>query len=150
MATTWVLLGIQQPKVLLHSILSDRNKMKIQLEDKEIEIKKLPIGRYAEFLKIIKEIFAKSNFINDLTLLSDKEFLSKLPEIIIENLPQVLQIISVGTFLSKEEVEKLGLNECLDILLAIFEVNKYEKVYEKIKKGLARLPEKSIQKNQIG
>lgn len=115
--------------------------MKVVLENKEIiEVTKLPIGRYAEFLQIIRGLFSKVGVVSSLTGLTNEEFLSQLPTIIADNIPEVVKIIHVGTGMDEAKVEQLGLNECIDLVMAIFEVNKYAEVYEKIKKGLARLP----------
>lgn len=118
--------------------------MKVKLDEKTIEINKLPIGKYAEFLKILKGIFAKSGMLEDVLAIKNEEFLSALPDLIAQNLPEAIAIIKLGTGLPDEEVETMGINEAIDCMLAIFEVNKYAEVYEKIKKGIARLPKKPV------
>lgn len=118
--------------------------MKVKLDSETIEITKLPIGRYDQFLKVIKEILSKAGVLSDLTNLTNEEFLGKLPEIIAENLPQVIKIIQIGTGMPEDKIAALGLNECIDVVMAIFEVNKYSEVYEKIKKATARLPKQNL------
>lgn len=117
--------------------------MKVQLENREIEIKKLPLGRYAELLKVLRTLPQK---FESLSGIEDKEWLGKLPDLIIENLPDVIEIIHIGTELSMEEAHALGLREAIDLITAIVEVNEYKQVYEKIKKGMARLPQKEVPK----
>lgn len=122
--------------------------MKVKLDNKDIEVTKLPLGRYSEFLEIFHTLPSKLN-LSSLADMKTQDILRMLPEIILNNIPEAQKIIMVGTGLPKEEVEALGMNESIDLLMAIFEVNQYKEVYEKIKKGIARLPKIST-KTQAG
>lgn len=123
--------------------------MKVKLDKTEVEVVKLPIGRYSELLEVFRALSTKIN-LSDFTTGSNKDILKMLPDLILGNLPEALKIIQIGTGLSQEEVSALGLNECIDLIMAIIEENKYADVYEKIKKGLARLPKVNTQVKPTG
>lgn len=115
-------------------------KKTIKLDDRELTIEKLPIGRYAELLKSLQELPRKfANFEQT----PQTQLIEIIPKLVGEALPDVLRIIEIATPLESEEVEKLGLAEVVDILVAIFEVNNYAKVFETIKKVQARPVAKS-------
>lgn len=118
--------------------------MKVTLENSELEVKKLPIGRYKELLDVFKSLASKLSVFVGRT---NKEIMGLLPQLIVDNLPEALQIISIGTAMPMEEVEKLGLAECIELIEAIYQVNKYAEVYEKIKKA-STLLQQTNQKNQ--
>lgn len=109
--------------------------MKIKLENKTIEIKKLPIGKYSELLNAVQTL---PNQIQDLGSFDNATVISKLPQLIAGATPDFVNIVTIATELEKEEVEQLGLDEFVDIILAIIEVNNYKKVFDKVKKALAR------------
>ena len=106
----------------------------VQLDDKSIEIKKLPIGEYAELLKAIKKLPSHFKDIDDLDV---GKIIDKLPEIVSDSLPDLLAVMSVATRMSVEEVSQLGLDEIAKLIIAIYKVNNYAEVYQLIKKGLA-------------
>ena len=118
----------------------------VQLDDQKVEVKKLPIGEYADLLKAVKKL--PSHF-KDVTNLNTEIIIQKLPEIAGDSLPDLLGVISIATKMPVEEVAKLGLDEIAKLIVAIYQVNNYAEVYALIKKGLAHPSLKKItQKNQ--
>lgn len=118
----------------------------VQLDEQTIEVKKLPIGEYADLLRSIKKLPAH---FKDVTNLEVSTIIEKLPEIAGNSLPDLLGIISVATKMTVEEIEPLGLDEIAKLIMAIYEVNNYAEVYKLIKKGLAHPALKEItNKNQ--
>lgn len=109
--------------------------VEVKLDDRTIEVKKLPIGRYVELLKAFDGILPR---IGALDGISNDEVLSRLPVIISESLPDMINILVLTTELKKEEVEQLGLDECINILESVVEVNNLKSVFEKVKKVMAR------------
>lgn len=109
--------------------------MKVKTDIRTITVEKLPLGKYAELLRAVQEL---PKHINSLGGLKNDEIIPKIPTIIANSLPDVIGIFTIATDLTAEEVEKLGLDEATDVFLAIIEVNNYQKIYEKIKKALAR------------
>lgn len=117
--------------------------IKVKLDEKTIEISKLPLGRYAELLKSIREI---PKHVSGLSGLTNDEIFGSLPLIISECLPDVISIITIATSLKAEEIEAMGLDEVTRVVMGIIEVNNYKEVAELIKKALAR-PELQAAKN---
>lgn len=116
------------------------------LDGQKIEVKKLPIGEYAELLKAIKKLPSHFKNIDDLDV---STIIDKLPEIIGDSLPDLLAVISIATKMPVEEVEQLGLDDISKLIIAIYKVNNYAEVYQLIKKGLAHPSIKQLkQENQ--
>lgn len=109
--------------------------LKVKLDNSEIEIAKLPIGKYAELLKAIKEL---PKHIGGLENKSTDSIIETLPVLIGESLPDIIDILTIATPLTKEQVEAMGLDEVTKVVLAVIEVNNFREVYENIKKALAR------------
>lgn len=107
----------------------------VKIEGEDIEVKKLPIGRYAEILKAVKELPKHLSGIDEL----DKNtVLEKLPELIGVATPDIINIVSIATGIPSAKVQEYGLREMTDLVMAIFEVNEYQEVYTKIKKAMAQ------------
>jgi hypothetical protein len=106
----------------------------VKLDDKEIEVKKLPIGQYAGLLKAVQELPKQ---IKSIESLNADSILEILPELIGSSLPDVIRIISIATELPEDEVAGMGLAEIVKLVEAIYTVNNYADVYEVIKKALA-------------
>jgi hypothetical protein len=107
----------------------------VELETGAIEIKRLPLGKYADLLKALETLPGQLAGFTDL---KNDELLSKLPAIIGNSLPEVMKIISIAANLPEKDVAELGLDETIEILMAIFEVNKIQKIADSIKKLTAR------------
>lgn len=110
-------------------------QIEIQLDSKKLVVKKLPLGRYAELLRAVKEL---PKHIQGLDNLENSAIVSKLPNIIADAFPDFVNLITIATDLTKEEVEEMGLDEATKVVLAVIEVNQYREVYENIKKAMAR------------
>lgn len=107
----------------------------VKLDNKSIEVAKLPIGKYAELLKALKEL---PKHVKGLENKQNDEIFALLPNIIGEALPDVIEILTIATPLKKEEVEQMGLDEVTRVIIAIVEVNNFREVFENIKKATAR------------
>lgn len=109
----------------------------IQLESKTIEISKLPIIKYAELLKLVKEL---PKYLKDMDQKSGADIIEQIPLLIGVALPDVINIIvcACDDQVTREEVEQMGLDEVTDIAVAIVEVNNYAKVFDRIKKAMAQ------------
>lgn len=109
--------------------------MKLEIANNTIEVSKLPIGKYVELLRAFKELPKK---IAGLDKIDNDTIIAELPTMIEQALPEFLAMLSIATPLSIEQLSKLGLDEIVDLVLAVVEVNKFKEVYSKIKKALAR------------
>lgn len=107
----------------------------IKIDSGNVEVAKLPIGKYAELLRAIKEL---PKHVNGLQGKTNDEIFSMIPAIISEALPDFVDILTIATPLKKDEIEAMGLDEITRVVLAVVEVNNYREVYENIKKAMAR------------
>ena len=111
------------------------NTITLHLDGGEVIIAKLPLGKYAELFKAIKELPKK---IKGLVLTDKTKMIEIIPQLMGEAMPDVINILEIATPLKREEIEALGLDEATQIMIAILQVNNYSAVYEMIKKALAR------------
>ena len=109
--------------------------IKIKLDNKTIEISKLAIGKYAELLKALKEIPKK---IAGMDKATPDQILEMLPNIISDSLPEAINILTIATPLTSEELYGLGLDEIVRVCLAVYEVNNYKDIFEQVKKVTAQ------------
>jgi hypothetical protein len=109
--------------------------LKVKLDNGDIEVAKLPIGKYADLLKAIKEL---PKHIKGLENQSNEAILESLPMLISESLPDFIGILTIATPLTSEQIEAMGLDEVTRVVLAVVEVNNFREVYDNIKKALAR------------
>lgn len=105
--------------------------LNVKLDDRSVDIPKLPIGEYAELLKAIKQLPKHFRTIENL----DKDkIIENLPTILGDCLPDVIGVLSIATRLPKEEIEQMGLDEISKLVAGVFEVNNFAGVYELLKK----------------
>lgn len=109
--------------------------IKVKIDTGDVEVAKLPIGKYAELLKAIKEL---PKHVKSLEGRSTESVIEILPALIGESLPDFIEILTIATPLKKEEIEAMGLDEVTRVVLAIVEVNNFREIYDNIKKAMAR------------
>lgn len=112
----------------------DMKTITVKLDNFSIEVAKLPIGKYAELLKAIKELPKHIKGIENKT---NEEIFAQLPILISEALPDFIDILTIATTLKAEQISLMGLDEVTRIVLAVIEVNNYREVYNNIKKAIA-------------
>jgi hypothetical protein len=117
-----------------------KKTIQIDLEEKQIEISRLPVFEYAELLRLLKEL---PKYLDTLSNQPPTSIIQQLPELISTSLPDVIAIVVFATQkqVSKEEVEQMGLNDLTNIVLGIIEVNDYTKIFDRLKKVMARQTE---------
>lgn len=113
-----------------------KKSLTITLDDKTVEINKLPIGEYVELLGALQEL---PKHISNFDTLNPQDLLSKLPTIVAQSLPEVLNVLHIATKLELEYLKTLGLHEIVDLFIGVVEVNKYDYLFSKVKKGLATM-----------
>ena len=107
----------------------------VKLENKTVEVKKLPLGKYAELLTAVKELPKRLGGLDKMT---NDQIFEQLPILVATSLPDLIGILSIATELKPEEINEMGLDEAVEVLVAVIEVNNYREVYENIKKVIAR------------
>lgn len=107
---------------------------KVKLDEREIVVRKIPIGEYPELIKAIKKL---PKYLQNWDSLEVEKIIEILPTIIGESLPDFLMIVSLMVKVPYNEISSLGLDEIAKLVRAIFEVNNYAEVYQIIKKAFA-------------
>jgi hypothetical protein len=105
--------------------------MKVKTKNKELEIKPLPLGKYAELMRVFEKL---PEHLGGLAGVSNDEALKKLPLLLADSLPEMAKILSIGSGLSEDEIYGLELSEATDLFLAVYEVNNYSGIFAKVKK----------------
>lgn len=114
-----------------------KKSIEVKLDGLTITISKLPLGKYSELLKAIKELPKHANNFKDL---DPTAALAILPEMIGDSLPDIIRILAIATPLTPEEIDDLGLDDVVKIVTAIIEVNNYAEVVRLAKKAMAPQP----------
>lgn len=110
--------------------------MIIQINEKPIEIKKMSLGKMAEFLSEI-ENFPK--ILENFKDLEKEQIISKIPELLAMASEELFALISKATGINRKEIKaEWGLDDLSVVINAILEVNNFDL----IKKNLAILTEK--------
>lgn len=105
----------------------------IKLDEKTVKITKLPIVQYAELIRAVKELPAH---FKDLQGKENSQLIEKLPEIIVNGLPDFIKVLTIATPLTESEIEQLGLDEITKLVMAVIEVNNYQEVYKTLKNAM--------------
>lgn len=120
-----------------------KRQKEIQLEDQVLVVKKLPIIRYAELMKVAKPIFAQLSTFDEL---SNEKLIANADVLVSENLPAFIDIVCIATTLKKSEVEQLGIDELIEVIVAIIEVNNYKKIFNSVKKNIPETKKQNLTK----
>lgn len=112
-----------------------KKSLTVKLDDRTIEVGKLPLGKYSELLKAVQVL---PEHIVGMDKLTNDEILRKLPAIIGASLPDIINMLTIATTLKKEEIEELGLDEVVRVVMAVIEVNNYKEIFDSLKKVTAR------------
>lgn len=107
----------------------------VKLDTKTVTIYKLPLGKYAELLKALKDM---PEHLQGLDNLGSKNILEVLPVMLTQSFPDLLKVLSITTPLTPEEITELGLDEVVKVVQAVIEVNNYQEVWTTVKKALAQ------------
>lgn len=105
----------------------------VQLDDRVVEIKKLPLRRYGELLLALDKL---PGYL-DQFLTSGDDVFKVVPKLLGSCIDDVTHVLTVATDMTPEEIGNLGVREAVDLFIAINEVNEYSAVFDKIKKAIA-------------
>lgn len=119
-------------------------------EEQVVVVKKLPLGRAVELSHVIESIPVRLQEITDNSKV--QEFLGSfdadkmeatefgialvefLPTLINVALDLVIELLAVGTGLKEDLLEQIGLDETIELLVAIFEVNNIQAIWGNFQK----------------
>lgn len=132
--------------------------VKIENLDREVQIKKLPLGKYSELIKAIdKDLPQLFKQFEGMDTDDEGAMLEALPTIITNALPQFQKLLAIATYhrtddrklvqqLTEEDFETaVGLDESVEILMAAWEVNNLKQLADKAKKWMPKKPAKGTQ-----
>lgn len=123
-----------------------KSKIVVIGDNEKIEIKKLPLGKYAQLMLALKnmptsvmsELQAIDTTDNDATI-------QTLFGLFGQAWGQILEIISIGSGIDADRLENdeaIGLDGGVELLLAIYEVNNLDKVIAQVKNAINRSAKK--------
>lgn len=112
---------------------------KIKIGDTEYQIKKMPLGRYAKFLKALEDL--PSDVVGDLMSadqISNEKFVQKLPSLLRKSYGQLIEVLHIATEVPKDVLNnQAGMLDATRLIKAVIEVNEYMKVKNAIS-GIAK------------
>lgn len=112
-----------------------KKTLKIQTDIGEVVVSKLPLGKYAELLKAIKELPKHLKGIEGKKV---DDVIELIPAIAGEGLGDVIRVLSVATDLPEKDLQTIGLDDAIALFKAIWEVNNFSFIQTEIKKVIAQ------------
>lgn len=103
-----------------------------------VTVRKLKIMEYANVLRELKTIPAKFGAIAGGEDLTNDKLIQLAPEVISESLPEVCKIFSMASDQDAVFFEDLYLDELVDVFVALYQINDFNKVADSVKKLTAR------------
>ena len=120
------------------SAITTMKSIKVQINNKEVTVSKLPLGKYAEVLNALDKLPEK---VSGLDKVSEDKLFSLLPKMIADSFPELLKIISIASDVPVEELSnEYGLDDVTLLLKGIFEVNDFDSVRKNIQGLLGKKP----------
>jgi hypothetical protein len=102
----------------------------IKINDKDVVVKKLPLGKYAEVISALDKL---PQTLGSIDKVSTEKVLSLLPKMISESFPELVRILSIASDVPEKELtDEYGLDDITVLLKAIFEVNNFELVKKNV------------------
>ena len=95
----------------------------VQLDSGPVEVKKLPLGKYALLLQELQEL---PKILEKITSFESDEILQQLPSMLATSWSDIVSIMAIATGVSKKELEEdIGLDEGISLVTAVIEVNNF-------------------------
>lgn len=96
----------------------------VKINNKDYQVKKLPLGKYAELFNALNEIPKE---LSKMDKVSTDTFLSQLPKIASVALPELVKVISIATDVTEKEIlDEMGIADVAQLVEAIFKANDLE------------------------
>lgn len=114
----------------------------VVIGDEKIEIKKLPLGKYAELMLALKNM--PSSVVKEMQSIdtsNEEATIQAIFGLFGQAWGQVLDILAIGSGIDKDRIEndpEIGLDGGVELFLAIYEVNNLQKVVNQIKNAINR------------
>ena len=118
------------------SAITTMKSIKVQINNKEVTVSKLPLGKYAEVLAALDKLPEK---VSGLDKVSEDKLFSLLPKMIADSFPELLKIISIASDVPVEELSnEYGLDDVTLLIKGIFEVNDFGLVIKNFQSLLSK------------
>lgn len=111
----------------------------ITINEKEVEIKKIPIGKFADLMMVIDKLpntvmdILSQDGVKDINNLSNAEMLGKIPKLLAKSQDEVFNLVSVASGVPKKEFKEMDPEEFLDVLETLIEVNNIQTLIDRVK-----------------
>jgi len=128
-------------------------QIEILIDEKPVLVYKLGLKKFAGLIKTLESLPELGKEIQAIYVQGDTEktlmqkMLPVLPDLIIKFLPDFNKILKISTNLSDEDIETLGPGDVYEIVEAFLLINKFDLIFEKVKKFGAQ-PIKPVAKLQ--
>jgi hypothetical protein len=115
----------------------------VVIGEEKIEIKKLPLGKYAELMLALKNM--PSSVMTELQSIdtsNEEATIQAVFGLFGQAWGQVLDILAIGSGIDKDRIAndpEIGLDGGVELFLAIYEVNNLQKVVNQVKNAINRL-----------
>ena len=103
----------------------------IQINGRDVVIKKIPLKKYAELVSAFEEL---PKHFKELSGKKNEEILTMVPQLIGSCYPDVARVFAVATDLPTTEIDEIGLDDAVRIIEALMEVNDFSYIIDKVKK----------------
>lgn len=112
------------------------NNVIVSINGVDYIVNKMPLGKIAKALQSLDKI---PNIIDKLDTTDNEKIIQQIPSLIMEAFPEFTKLLSIATGVDETIIaNEIGLAEATDLIIAVIEVNNFEKVFENIKKMTAR------------
>lgn len=109
----------------------------IEINGQEVTINKMKVGQFASLMlafedlpsvvtDIMKNMQGKESF-------TEVDLLAKLPHVIAHATDDVIQLVSVASGFTTEEINEFDFEELIDVVTAVVEINNLKVIVDKVK-----------------
>ncbi|AIF45434.1 MULTISPECIES: hypothetical protein [Virgibacillus] len=107
---------------------------KIKLNGEQVEIKKIPIGKFSELMLAIDNLpslVSEAISFEELENLNNEILLTKLPTLLAKAQDDIFKLVSVAS--GVENIEELDFEEFFDVVTTVIELNNIQAIVSKVK-----------------
>ena len=110
--------------------MENKKETKLNINGKEIVVKKMPLGQYAQLLSTLDQLPPEvtDEFVK-LDLQKPEAFLAKLPKLLAKSFPSFVKLLSIATGVDEATLNsEYGIHEAIELVKAVFEVNEFNQI----------------------
>lgn len=110
--------------------------IKIESINKDVEVKKQPVGKFIQALKVLKNI---PKHLGGIDKLGETEVIAALPDMIASSYDEIAEVITITTALTKDDVDAIYPEELVNLAAEIIKINEFTKLGDVVKKKFGNL-----------